>query len=257
MKVFLYINKEKDTTNECELELRRILSENKVTVTENVEECDFVISLGGDGTILSIAGVEKPILGINTGHLGYMTALEKNEMSRLNELNSDSFEIEERMMLQVQLIRNKKCVYKNDFLNEAVLGRGDITRLIHFSVYLDGKKVAYHKADGMIVSTPTGSTAYSMAAGGPILQPNSKMVVVTPISAHSLTLSRSLVVSPKTKISLISEEQGKVLLSLDGKEAVTVEFNDEILVSESNKITKLMKLRERSFCDVLYNKLSI
>jgi NAD+ kinase len=229
---------------------------------EFAQDVDGIIVLGGDGTILRIASAaaksNKPLLAVNLGHLGFLTEIEVKDLENaLKKVCKGDYKIEERMMLQVQLIRNKKCVYKNDFLNEAVLGRGDITRLIHFSVYLDGKKVAYHKADGMIVSTPTGSTAYSMAAGGPILQPNSKMVVVTPISAHSLTLSRSLVVSPKTKISLISEEQGKVLLSLDGKEAVTVEFNDEILVTESNKITKLMKLRERSFCDVLYNKLSI
>ncbi len=257
MKVFLYINKEKDSIDEYELELRRILLDNDLVVTESIEECDLMISLGGDGTILSIAGSDKPILGINMGHLGYMTALEKNEMHRLGELSGGSFEIEERMMLKVNLVRNGKCVYENDFLNEAVLGRGDITKLIRFSVYLDGKKAAYHKADGMIVSTPTGSTAYSMAAGGPILQPNSKMVAITPISSHSLTLSRSLVVSPKTEITLVSEEQEKVLLSLDGKDAISVECGDRIIVTESEKTTKLMKLRERSFCDVLYNKLSI
>ncbi len=256
MKAFLYVNKEKVSASECEHDLRIILNKNNIIVSETEEDCDFIISLGGDGTMLSIAGSEKPILGINTGHLGYMTALEKNELEKLSELET-AFIIEERMMLKVELYRQGECIYKNDFLNEAVLGRGDITRLIRFSVYLDGKKAAHHKADGMIVSTPTGSTAYSMAAGGPILQPNSKMVAITPISSHSLTLSRTLVVSPETEVMLVSEEQGKVLLSLDGKEAVTVEYGDKIIVTESKKTTKIIKLRERSFCDVLYNKLSI
>ena len=120
-----------------------------------------------------------------------------------------------------------------------------------------GKTAAYHSADGMIISTPTGSTAYSMAAGGPILQPNSKMVAITPINSHSLTLSRAIVVSPETEVMLVSNENEKVLLSLDGKDSVTVEYGDRIIVTESKKTTKLMKLRERSFCDVLYNKLSI
>ena len=256
MKAFLYVNNEKPQAEECERELKEILIKNGISITNVEEDCDVIISLGGDGTILSIAGKEKAILGINIGHLGYMTALERTELEKLNELNT-AFVIEERMMLHVELVRNGKCIYENDFLNEAVLGRGDITRLIRFTVYLSGKKAAHHSADGMIISTPTGSTAYSMAAGGPILQPNSKMVVITPINSHSLTLSRSLVVAPETEVMLESEEMGKVLLSLDGKDSVTVEHGDKIIVTESKKTTKLMKLRERSFCDVLYNKLSI
>lgn len=255
MKSFLYINKEKSPACDLEREIRNILQENGITVCDKIDDCDFMISLGGDGTILSIAGSEKPILGINAGHLGYMTALETNELFFLKNI-SEAFEIEERMMLNVRLVRDGKCVYSNDFLNEAVLGRGDISRIIHFGVYLDGKLAAHHSADGIIISTPTGSTAYSMAAGGPILQPDSRMTAITPISSHSLTLSRAIVVSPETEIVLESEESGKAHLSVDGRETVNVEKGDRIIVTESIKTTKLMKLRERSFCDVLYNKLS-
>lgn len=256
MKAYLYVNYKKTSATDCEQELIKVLTDSGIEITTQENDCDVIISLGGDGTILSIAGTEKPILGINIGHLGYMTALEKTELNKIKELNT-AFVIEERMMLQVEIVRNGECVYKNDFLNEAVLGRGDITRLIHFTVYLGGKTAAYHSADGMIISTPTGSTAYSMAAGGPILQPNSKMVAITPINSHSLTLSRAIVVSPETEVMLVSNENEKVLLSLDGKDSVTVEYGDRIIVTESKKTTKLMKLRERSFCDVLYNKLSI
>lgn len=227
-----------------------------ITITDQEAESDIIISLGGDGTILSLAGSEKAILGINIGHLGFMTAIEQTELERVSEIEKGAFELEERMMLNVKLVRNGETIHQYDVLNEAAVTRGEMTKLMHMNVIIDGKLAAYHSADGMIVSTPTGSTAYSMAAGGPIIEPTSSAVAITPISSHSLTLSRSLVVSPKSIITLELIGDEKTLLSLDGREMRTLNHGDRIVITKSEKTTKLMRLRERSFCDVLYKKLS-
>lgn len=226
---------------------------------ELIENCDIVIVVGGDGTTLNVAKAaslhNKLTLGINAGRLGFMSGLERDELSLLNRLVSGEYEVEERMMINARLLSENGV---QDFicLNDAVITRGDLARLIDVTVKSDGRVITKNRADGMIIATPTGSTAYSMAAGGPVVSPDNSCFVVTPICPHSL-VNRSIVFSSdkELEITVENDKNNTSYLSIDGEKSVTVTKNSKIIISKSEYVAKLIKIKPDSFYEILNKKL--
>lgn len=226
---------------------------------ELIENCDIVIVVGGDGTTLNVAKAaslhNKLTLGINAGRLGFMSGLERDELSLLNRLVSGEYEVEKRMMINARLMSENGT---QDFicLNDAVITRGDLARLIDVTVKSDGRVITKNRADGMIIATPTGSTAYSMAAGGPVVSPDNSCFVVTPICPHSL-VNRSIVFSSdkELEITVENDKNNTSYLSIDGEKSVTVTKNSKIIISKSEYVAKLIKIKPDSFYEILNKKL--
>ncbi len=222
---------------------------------------DFVIVLGGDGTLLStarcVARADIPILGVNLGSLGFLTEVKQEEIAQaLEEVDAArSCELSLRPMLRCQVLRDGKCVATHDALNEVVMNQSAVARITDFEVRVNGNFVANYKADGLIISTPTGSTAYSLAAGGPILSPEVSAFVITPVASHALT-NRPLVVKDTAIIEariLVTREQA--FLTVDGQVGTALVENDLVLCKKSEYNVKLFKFAGRSFFDVLRTKL--
>lgn len=226
---------------------------------ELIENCDIVIVVGGDGTTLNVAKAaslhNKLTLGINAGRLGFMSGLERDELSLLNRLVSGEYEVEERMMINARLM-SENGTQNFICLNDAVITRGDLARLIDVTVKSDGRVITKNRADGMIIATPTGSTAYSMAAGGPVVSPDNSCFVVTPICPHSL-VNRSIVFSSdkELEITVENDKNNTSYLSIDGEKSVTVTKNSKIIISKSAYVAKLIKIKPDSFYEILNKKL--
>lgn len=226
---------------------------------ELIENCDIVIVVGGDGTTLNVAKAaslhNKLTLGINAGRLGFMSGLERDELSLLNRLVSGDYEVEKRMMIDARLI-SENGIQNFICLNDAVITRGDLARLIDVTVKSDGRVITKNRADGMIIATPTGSTAYSMAAGGPVVSPDNSCFVVTPICPHSL-VNRSIVFSSdkELEITVENDKNNTSYLSIDGEKSVTVTKNSKIIISKSEYVAKLIKIKPESFYEILNKKL--
>lgn len=225
-----------------------------------ISSCDIAIAIGGDGTTLNIAKATalkgKATLGINAGRLGFMSGLEKDELHLLSKLVNGDYETEKRMMLKAELVCDGKPVGTYHCLNDAVVSRGDLARLIDIQLTSEGRIVTTTRADGIIVSTPTGSTAYSMAAGGPVLSPDNSCFVITPICPHSL-MNRSIVLSSdKTMtLSVMNDLNNNSFLSLDGAQLIQIDSNTEINISQSQYVAGLIKLKPDNFYEILNKKI--
>jgi NAD+ kinase len=219
----------------------------------------FVVVLGGDGTLLaaarSVAREGIPVVGVNLGSLGFLTEVPLEELyPTLEGIDAGHYHVEARSLVHCELRRKGSRVATFDALNDVVMGKASISRLNHCDVYIDGEFVSSYKTDSLIVSTPTGSTAYSLAAGGPIVMPTVAALLVTPVAAHSLT-HRPLVVPNTSKIEIVistGSEQG--YLSIDGKVGVPMYDGDRVLCSNSDCQVKLLRIRG-TFFDVLRKKL--
>jgi NAD+ kinase len=220
---------------------------------------DFVVVLGGDGTLLSAArSVGKtgiPILGVNLGTLGFLTEVPLAELySALQVVDSKGYTIDSRSRLHCQLVREDKCIASYDALNDVILNKATIARLSDLDLYINQEFVSNYQADGLIVSTPTGSSAYSMSAGGPILMPSVQAFVITPVSPHALT-HRPVVVPDSVEISiLVKTDLEKAFLSIDGQEGMPVENGDRVVCRKSDHSVNLLRI-EKTFFDVLSTKL--
>ena len=229
-------------------------------VKENISKCDIAISIGGDGTTLNIAKLasfeDKATLGINAGRVGFMSGLERDELDLLKNLVSGKYDVESRMMIRADVLSHNEIVGTYHCLNDAVVSRGDLARLIDIKVSCDGRLVTSNRADGMIVSTPTGSTAYSMAAGGPVLSPDNSCFVVTPICPHSL-VNRSIVFPSKNIITLSvgNDKNNSAFLSIDGEESIRIDSDTSITIHRSQYVAKLIKLKPDNFYEILNKKL--
>ncbi|MCI8677320.1 MAG: NAD(+)/NADH kinase [Lawsonibacter sp.] len=221
---------------------------------------DLLVCFGGDGTILHAArdatlhGV--PILGVNMGSVGFMAELERSELPLLAPLAHGMYTIEERMMLDVKVLRGEKVVSQDMALNDAVISKGSMARVAEMEVFADRVKVTGITGDGVIVATPTGSTAYSMSAGGPIVEPTSKSIVVTPVCAHQLT-ARAMVLAPEriVTVQLPRGNRKYLYLSVDGGKAVRLSGGDRVDICRSQRFTQLVRLADRSFYQVINQKL--
>jgi NAD+ kinase len=221
---------------------------------------DFVIVLGGDGTLLStarsVARAGIPILGINLGSLGFLTEVRQQEIEQaLADVHAERCELSLRPMLHCQVQRAGKCVATYEALNEVVMNQSAVARITDFELRVNGVFVSNYKADGLIISTPTGSTAYSLAAGGPILSPDVPGFVITPVASHALT-NRPLVVQDTAIIEVrLIVTRERAYLTVDGQEGIPLAETDVVQCKKSEFNVKLFKLTGRSFFDVLRTKL--
>ncbi|WP_026516267.1 NAD(+)/NADH kinase [Butyrivibrio sp. MC2021] len=225
------------------------------TIPENT---DCVIVLGGDGTMLqaarSIAFMDIPLIGVNLGTVGYLAEVEKGSIDEaLERILSGDFYTEERMMIKGSIGEKKDYA-----LNDIVVTRSSTIQVINFNIYINDMLLACYHADGVIISTPTGSTGYNMSAGGPIVEPSANMILVTPICPHTLN-SRSMVLSADTKISIEigpwkDDSTQNVIASFDGSGVINLKTGDRIEIIKSKKTTKIIKLNRVSFIEVLGKK---
>ncbi len=219
----------------------------------------MVICFGGDGTILHMAKAATrhglPILGVNIGTMGFMAELESSEISLLSGLASDDYHIDNRMMLDVTVHRNRDIIFHDICLNDVVVTKGAVARIVHLSVKCDGVEAMECGGDGVIVATPTGSTAYSLSAGGPIVEPDAHNILLTPICAHTVS-SRCIVASEKRVITvgLSPSARRSAYLSVDGGKALRLNMGDIATIRKSNMATKLVRLKDCSFYDVVNTK---
>ena len=227
---------------------------------QELRSADLLITFGGDGTILHLAKLvalhKIPVLGINMGGLGFIAELEAGELEALRRLKDWDFVTEERMMLDVSVIREGKQVYTNLGLNDAVIREGPISHVIHLKISSDGRHLADIAGDGVIVATPTGSTAYSLSAGGPVVEPVAQTMVVCPICIHNMRFS-FYVLSPEHTLTIELERNGRkpVYLFVDESRAFALRSDDQVLVRRSKYVTKLARLSERSFCEIFAQKM--
>jgi NAD+ kinase len=230
------------------------------SLSEELKNADFLICFGGDGTILHAAKDaaihDVPILGINMGSVGFMAELEESELGQLERLAAGEYTTEERMMLRVRLLRGKQVIYDELALNDAVLSKGSIARVAELDVFADGTNVCQLSGDGVVVATPTGSTAYSMSAGGPIVEPGSDNLIVTPVCAHQLSARPMVMAGTRTiAVQLPRRSRKSVYLSVDGGKATRISGNDRVEICRAQRRTRLVKLSDKNFYQLLNQKL--
>ena len=220
---------------------------------------ELVICFGGDGTILHTAKAATrrgiPILGVNIGTMGFMAELESTELDALASLAKGNYTLDNRMMLDVTIQRDRDILFHDIGLNDVVVTKGTVARIVHLEVKCDGVQAMAYGGDGLIVSTPTGSTAYSLSAGGPIVEPEAKNIIITPICPHDV-VSRCIVASDKrvVTVEMVHNARRNAYLSVDGGKAVRLNMGDLVTIRKSHLETKLVRLKDRSFYDVVSAK---
>ena len=233
-----------------------------MTKEELVRQADGLITFGGDGTLLNVARIQGaesvPILAVNLGSLGFLTEVTLDELyPALIKVLEDDFQLDERMMLRVTL-RNKnekKVEAQSVALNDAVISKGSFSRIISLESYINGEYVATYSADGLIISTPSGSTAYSLSAGGPIVHPGLSAFILTPICPHTLTV-RPHIVSAESHISIVIRSvHCNIMLTIDGQEAFDLRPDSVVEIEKASETVKLIRSHKRSYYEVLRTKL--
>lgn len=228
------------------------------------EDTECAIVLGGDGTIIQaandLAGKGIPILGINLGTLGFLAEIEKHNISEaLDSLYTDQYSLENRMMLRGCIYSDGREVHSGIVLNDIVITRSGFSRIISVSIYVNDELVDRYRGDGVIISTPTGSTGYNLSSGGPVVKPDSRVMIITPICPHTLN-SRSIVVSSEDSVKIKIDESKKTqeeeaIATFDGRMAILLQAEDIIEISKAEEETKLVKINHTSFFDILRTKI--
>ncbi|MBE7001978.1 MAG: NAD(+)/NADH kinase [Ruminococcaceae bacterium] len=222
----------------------------------------MAICFGGDGTLLHMAKAATrrgvPVLGVNIGTMGFMAELESTELSQLARIATGDYTIDNRMMLDVIVQRDRDVIFHDLCLNDVAITKGAVARIVHLEVKCDGVQAMECGGDGVIVATPTGSTAYSLSAGGPIVEPDAHSILVTPICAHDVA-SRCVVTSDRRTISVTMTQNARrnAYLSVDGGKALRMNMGDVATIRKSNLCSKLVRLKDRSFFDVVNMKFRI
>ena len=227
-----------------------------------MDACDAILVLGGDGTMIdySVRAAEKnkPAIGVNLGHLGFLMALERTEIDGLSALAEDNFTVESRMLLDAQILLNGEILHSQRILNDIVVASGVRSKIAEFSLSCSpGGKLDY-RADGIIVATPTGSTAYSFSAGGPVIDPTASIFSVMPVCPHSL-LSRAILLSPETSLTLSGRTRDNLTdihVTMDGKNSRLIPREAEIHIKKSEYTAKIIKIGSTRFYDILETKLN-
>lgn len=226
---------------------------------KELHNAEAVICLGGDGTILHMAKLATrhriPVIGVNIGTMGFIAELESSELHELARLAADDFSLDSRMMLDVIVKRGQDVIFHDIALNDATITKGAVARIVHLNVCCDSVQAMDFGGDGLIISTPTGSTAYSLSAGGPIVEPDARNFIITPICAHDV-VTKCIVTSDKRNISvqLSRNARRNAFLSVDGGRAFKINTGDVVQITCSKLETKLIRLKNRSFFDVVNNK---
>ena len=225
-------------------------------------DAEMVVCFGGDGTLLHMAKAATrhgvPVLGVNIGTMGFMAELESSELSQLARLANDEYTIDNRMMLDVTVHRDRDIIFHDLCLNDVAITKGAVARIVHLEVKCDGVQAMECGGDGVIVATPTGSTAYSLSAGGPIVEPDAHSILITPICAHDVA-SRCIVASDNRTVSVAMTQNARrnAYLSVDGGKVLKMNMGDVATIRKSALCTKLVRLKDRSFYDVVNMKFRI
>jgi NAD+ kinase len=224
-----------------------------------IKSADVLICFGGDGTILHASKIATkhrvPILGVNMGTMGFMAELEASDLDMLVRLAQGDYRVERRMMLRVTVQNEGKILFDDTALNDAAITKGAVARVIQMSVECDGVEATEFSGDGVIVATPTGSTAYSMSAGGPIVEPSAQNLIITPICAHAIQ-AKSIVTAPSRVITVKIGKMGRrnAFLSVDGGRAFRLNPGDVITVRKAEQETRLIRMKQTSFYEIINNK---
>ncbi len=229
-------------------------------IEEAVSLCDAVIAIGGDGSIIHAAklavNAKKPILGINAGRLAFMAGLEDNELNLLSRLIDGDYTLDKRLLLKTKIIdENGNVTDKGYCVNDCLVTNEEKQRMTAIDVALDGKKFNSYLCDGVLVSTPTGSTAYSLSAGGPIVDPELESILLTPLCPHSL-VDRSLIFRPDAVITVASAEDSPLCISNDGAEPVVIPTGCRAEISRAGLTADFIRIKSDNFIDILYKKLA-
>lgn len=269
MKIFhIYTNQTKDLKGDTTRYIRDYLEENGCVCKDKVDQTvEGIIVLGGDGTMLRAAGEYQerhiPFLGVNLGTLGYLAEVEKDQIApALDQLIHNQYEVESRMMLNGIPVIAGQSMLPMTALNDIVINRKGALHVINFNIYVNGQLLSTYSADGMIFSTPTGSTAYNLSAGGPIVEPKARLILMTPICSHSMVNNRTIILSEDDVIDIEIDkyktgEKQEVSASFDGKNPVNLNVGDKIRIIRADKATKILKLSKVSFLDTLQKKMRI
>ena len=220
---------------------------------------DMVICFGGDGTILHMAKAATrhrlPILGVNIGTMGFIAELESSELQELARIAKGEFTIDSRMMLDITVRRGGDVIFHDIALNDVAITKGAVARIVHLNVCCDGVQAMDFGGDGLLISTPTGSTAYSLSAGGPIVEPDARNILLTPICAHDI-VTKCIVASDKRTVTVTMAQNARrnAFLSVDGGRAFKMDMGDTATIVCSLLETRLVRLKDRSFYDIINNK---
>ncbi|MDD4493387.1 MAG: NAD(+)/NADH kinase [Eubacteriales bacterium] len=222
---------------------------------------DLIISLGGDGTFLRVArmtfGMNIPLLGVNLGSLGFLTEVDKNHIQNvMQSLAKGDYEIEKRMMLEVQIERDGETIAVDTALNDIVISRGALSKIVYLKTYINNDFVEMYPGDGLIVSSPTGSTAYSLSAGGPIVEPDTELMIMTPICPHIL-YTRSFIIESSRIVKTVIDQrnQNEAMVTVDGQAGYEVKGGDVVFVKKSQTKFSLVKCNTPNFFSILRNKI--
>lgn len=255
MNIFVNCDKNNELSLEIQDRIMQISENLDLEVVDDINTSDIIISIGGDGTFLKTSrkSREKPIIGINTGTLGYLTEINPENIEQaLKNLIDGNYHVENRMMLEGEIVRaNGEIVRIPQALNEIGISK-NIIGVVRFDVLVNGKLINSYTADGILVCTPTGSTAYNLSCGGPIVDPTAEIITLTPIAPHTI-INRSIVLADDStvdiKITELRENTSSYVLS-DGK-PIEVFSSDTVRIKKSDKVTKIIKLEDRSFIDTI------
>ena len=258
MKAAIFVNFSKDGAQKIFKDVKKQLKKLKIEFFENdpnaYKKCDVVLIIGGDGTIIHHAKMaaycDKPVIGINAGRIGFLSSIEKWELQKLSCLISGDYTVEKRMLIKVEYDNNTyRC------LNDAVISKSFASRMLDIDVELKCGSMS-SRADGLIAATPTGSTAYSLSAGGPLVEPDLPAIILTPICSQ-WSSSKSIVLSSNNavKIGVRSPENTQAMLSIDGENAIEVENDKQVIISQDNQyFVKFIKISDNGFYDVFAQK---
>ncbi len=244
----------------CEEELATGMGVSGTPAAKIPPLCDMLIVLGGDGTLISVArevgALEKPILGVNLGSLGFLTEITTKELFPvLERILGGDYQTSDRLMLDVAVTRKGSCLVRYQVLNDVVINKGALARIVDIKVWVNDSYLTTYKADGLIISSPTGSTAYNMAAGGPIIDPGSECLVITPICPHMLT-NRPMIVSADASIRVeVMFQDEDVVLTADGQVGMPLLAGDVVEILQASSRTRLILSPEKDYFEILRTKL--
>ncbi|GHU87912.1 NAD kinase [Clostridia bacterium] len=258
MKTFLWVNPSRDPGGAVTKRVGETLETVGITIAPRLAQADFVVVIGGDGTILQCAKEAAPlgipIVGVNMGRIGFIAELEPNELELLQNIAEGDYELEERMMLDVSVVEDGRIAHRDIALNDAVISGDATAQVVDLAFYADGELLTAFTGDGVVISTPTGSTGYAMSAGGPIIEPQARNIAVTPICPHGFK-ARAFLLS-ETRVVKVEPRSSKGLyLTVDGRTAVALNEKQLIEVRMSEHTCKLIRVKNRNFYQVISEKL--
>ncbi|NMB01849.1 MAG: NAD(+)/NADH kinase [Firmicutes bacterium] len=230
--------------------------------TTSMAHLDLAIVLGGDGTLLNAARLasecQVPVFGVNVGHLGFLTEVETDGLfPAMERILAKDYTLEKRMLISAAVYREGQEISRHIALNDFVITRGTFARIIDLSIYVDKQHVTDYVADGIIISTPTGSTAYSLSAGGPIIEPLLESICITPICAHSLS-ARSVLARPEAEVCIrLNDAREEVMLTIDGQDGFPIRESDQVAIRRAHKPALFIKLGDRGFFQVLHSRMKM